>query len=343
MSTVRRRTKSVSKEEKYLYTPNYSSRDYKDTVESYSVSNIDSVDMSCRDRTVEFLSAVKSLQSRQVNGYKLNQRQNGRVVNPSQFTLLSRQISQDIGNTFSKLEKLAILAKQKSLFNDKPVEIQELTYIIKQDINHLNQQIASLQQIAQNKDSSSSKNVKTHSHTVVMSLQSKLANMSKDFKHVLEVRTENMKQQKNRREQFSQGALTDNMHISELSGNSLLNRPLGNNEAVALDMEPLLSQHQQVYDHNDEYIKSRATAMESIESTIVELGGIFQQLAHLVSEQEEQIKRIDSNVEDTEMNVEAAHSELLKYFQSISSNRWLIIKIFFVLIVFFVVFVLFMA
>ena len=30
--------------------------------------------------------------------------------------------------------------------------------------------------------------------------------------------------------------------------------------------------------------------MESIESTIVELGGIFQQLAHMVKEQEEQIQ-----------------------------------------------------
>ena len=53
--------------------------------------------------------------------------------------------------------------------------------------------------------------------------------------------------------------------------------------------------------------------------------------------------RIDNNVEDTELNVEAAHSELLKYFQNISSNRWLIIKIFFVLIVFFIIFVVFMA
>lgn len=53
--------------------------------------------------------------------------------------------------------------------------------------------------------------------------------------------------------------------------------------------------------------------------------------------------RIDSNVEETELNVEAAHSELLKYFQSISSNRWLIIKIFFVLIIFFIIFVVFMV
>ena len=53
--------------------------------------------------------------------------------------------------------------------------------------------------------------------------------------------------------------------------------------------------------------------------------------------------RIELNVEDTFMNVEAAHSEILKYFQSVTSNRWLMIKIFSVLIVFFITFVVSMA
>lgn len=83
--------------------------------------------------------------------------------------------------------------------------------------------------------------------------------------------------------------------------------------------------------------------MQSIESTIVELGGIFQQLAMMVKEQEEVVQRIDSNVEDAEMNVEAAHTELLKYFRSVTSNRWLMIKVFALLIFFFVIFVIFLG
>jgi syntaxin 5 len=35
-----------------------------------------------------------------------------------------------------------VVAKRKSLFDDKSVEIQELTFIIKEDINALNQDIA---------------------------------------------------------------------------------------------------------------------------------------------------------------------------------------------------------
>jgi len=63
----------------------------------------------------------------------------------------------------------------------------------------------------------------------------------------------------------------------------------------------------------------------------------------MVKEQEEMVERIDTNIQDVELNVEAAHSEILKYFQSVSKNRWLMIKIFGVLILFFVFFVLFVA
>lgn len=46
-----------------------------------------------------------------------------------------------------------------------------------------------------------------------------------------------------------------------------------------------------MYDQTDNYLQSRAETMQNIESTIVELGGIFQQLAHMVKEQEEMVKR----------------------------------------------------
>merc|ERR550519_2758732 len=96
-------------------------------------------------------------------------------------------------------------------------------------------------------------------------------------------------------------------------------------------------------DKGDEYYNSRADTMHTIESTIVELGGIFSQLAHMVKEQEEMVQRIDTNVENTALNVDMGHQEILKYFQSVTSNRWLMVKIFGVLIFFFVFFVIFMA
>ena len=69
------------------------------------------------------------------------------------------------------------------------------------------------------------------------------------------------------------------------------------------------------------YYSSRADAMHTIESTIVELGGIFTQLAHMVKEQEEMVQRIDSNVEDTALNVEMGHNEILKYVACLPGNN----------------------
>ncbi|XP_034454319.1 syntaxin-5a isoform X1 [Hippoglossus hippoglossus] len=329
--------------------------------------------MTCRDRTVEFQSACKSLQGRQ-NGIQPSKPALSALRQRSDFTVMAKRIGKDLSNTFAKLEKLTILAKRKSLFDDKAVEVEELTYIIKQDINSLNKQIAQLQDLVRSRGAPGGRHIQTHSNTIVVSLQSKLASMSNDFKSVLEVRTENLKQQRSRREQFSQPPVSS----SPLMANNFRSRKKGAQEPhaareprndyqgyttsnlkessvlmqdesrslgdVAIDMGSQSNPMQlQLIDEQDSYIQSRADTMQNIESTIVELGSIFQQLAHMVKEQEETIQRIDANVEDTQLNVEGAHTEILKYFQSVSSNRWLMIKIFLVLIVFFIIFVVFFA
>lgn len=95
---------------------------------------------------------------------------------------------------------LFLVAKRKSLFDDKAVEIEELTYIIKQvswaadvagylqvicemnrptftpafllqDINSLNKQIAQLQDLVRSRGTPSGRHIQTHSNTIVVSLQ----------------------------------------------------------------------------------------------------------------------------------------------------------------------------
>lgn len=86
----------------------------------------------------------------------------------------------------------------------------------------------------------------------------------------------------------------------------------------------------------DNYLQQRSTAIEGIESTIAELGGIFQQLAHMVQQQGETVQRIDVDTSDIANNVQGAQRELLRYYTNMSGNRALMLKVFGVLIVFFV-------
>ncbi|XP_036845246.1 syntaxin-5 [Oncorhynchus mykiss] len=257
----------------------------------------------------------------------------------SDFTLMAKRIGKDLSNTFAKLEKLTIFAKRKSLFDDKAVEIEELTYIVKTDINSLNKLIAQLQGLVRSRQSQNGKHLQTHSNTIVVSLQSKLASMSSDFKSVLEVRTENLKEQKTRRDQFSQApASSSHLHVSNFNVGKLVSALMyktTGNSTSGLTLVACVVQ--------DSYIQRRADTMQNIESTIVELGSIFQQLAHMVKEQEETVQRIDAHVKDSQLNVDMAHSEILMYFQSVSSDRWLMVKIFLILIVFFIIFVVFFA
>ncbi|KAK0181693.1 hypothetical protein PV327_003958 [Microctonus hyperodae] len=307
--------------------------------------------MTSRDRSNEFANAIRTMQSRTaVRAAVKNPQQARNFQSYSNFMMIAKNIGKNIASTYTKLEKLAILAKKKSIFDDRQLEIEELTNIIKTDLSSLNKQIAQLQELGRKQRESSSQghHIASHSSSVVVALQSKLANMSNHFKNVLEVRSENMREEQNRRQQFTEGRVCTKMPASVMGGRqgSLLMQDQ-DTTSVSIDFEP--SEQQQLImqtamrDDTESYVSSRAETMQNIESTIVELGGIFQQLAHMVKEQEEMVERIDSNIEDTELNVEAAHTEILKYFQSVTSNRWLMIKIFAVLIFFFIFFVVFLA
>ncbi|XP_014676606.1 PREDICTED: syntaxin-5-like, partial [Priapulus caudatus] len=198
-------------------------------------------DMTCRDRTTEFMSTLKSMQSRMGSSQLSSVYQNhSDLKQRSEFMQIAKRIGRDLSSTFSKLEKLTILAKKKSLFDDRPVEIQELTYIIKQDINSLNKQIASLQELSRSKARIGGQHRQTHSNAVVVALQSKLATMSNNFKSVLEVRTENLKQQRSRREQYSQGPVASSLPPSAMTGHYtgsvLLQEDSTSSQEVAIDM-----------------------------------------------------------------------------------------------------------
>ncbi|KAJ2591005.1 Integral membrane protein SED5 [Coemansia sp. RSA 1722] len=210
-----------------------------------------------------------------------------------------------------------------------------------------------------------------HHSNIVMSLQSRLASTSTVFKDVLELRSESLKASGNRKEQFIGTAAAAAGSLA-LSSTGVRNRrrfddsgksvdsplyqserktrptyanggyPAASNDTgddfVALSLpemdESSSSQMMLLQPSQSDYLDSRSEAINSIESTISELGSIFQQLAHMVSEQREVVQRIDANVESIDINISAAQNELLRYYSNISSNRWLMAKIFMVILVF---------
>jgi syntaxin 5 len=332
---------------------------------------------SIQDRTSEFRSILVQAQRRQPHTRQTQQplltpsqqaSANGAAPRSqrSEFARRAADIGRGISGTMGKLERLAELAKRKTLFDDRPVEINELTYIIKQDLSALNQQIKGLQSLTSSQHPNSrpgaggGDQVGEHNNNVLMLLQSKLADVGGNFREVLEVRTKNIQASRSRTENFvnvaashSQSDLDPKRTDSPLynqtpqrgrspgfqntsaaqqdllsldpSGSSALMRSGAQSDAQLLMMEEAQPQNQ--------YIQQRGQAIETIESTISELGSIFGQLAQMVSEQSEQIERIDANTEDVVDNVQGAQRELMKYWSRVSGNRWLVAKMFGVLMI----------
>jgi syntaxin 5 len=62
-------------------------------------------------------------------------------------------------------------------------------------------------------------------------------------------------------------------------------------EESSIGMPSQLQQSMQLVQRQNQYLSQRGQAIESIESTIHELGSIFQQLAQMVSERAETVQR----------------------------------------------------
>lgn len=308
-----------------------------------------------QDRTPEFRSILTQAQktlARQRKGGPQSQsllpqqQQNGTATPPtrkqrSEFARNAAQIGRGISATMGKLQRLGELAKRKTLFDDRPVEIAELTYVIKQDLAGLNQNIGQLQQLTRQPAAGGKGpgQEEEHNKNVVVLLQGKLADVSVNFKEVLEVRTKNIQASRSRQDNFvssvSQQSAQQQGHLDPGRTDSPLyqtpsrgrspkpgeQRPQNNPGDAVLSLEPSSGSSGALYQNSGQqaqmqimeegsssntYIQQRGEAIEAIERTINELGGIFGQLSQMVSEQAEQIQRIDANTDDVVDNVEVS-------------------------------------
>jgi len=324
------------------------------------------------DRTNEFMSVVSLFAQRQKSNPQIRHasgqdggKPGGGVATIRQrqeFNMHAKQIGKNLSRTFEKLEKLTLLCKKRTLFDDRPVEISELTHIIKQDIDGLKRSLISLENTSKAIPTGGRKDVANQTKAQIKELTSRIGTASKSFLNVMELRRDNIKIQNERREQFQgsssigpEGIRKRNQNqtgmafqaFDDLNQNSVLARDEQRAQSsTAIDQNAAygaMQQDQQLLQQENNYAQERAQNMDNIESAIVEIGQVMRQLGNMVAEQQETVMRIDSNIESAELSIENAHSEILKYFQSVTNNRWLMVKVFGTLVIFFIIFIVFFA
>lgn len=345
-------------------------------IQEYLASRLsDFIMNTCTDRTSEFLSVVNQKAQRQRQNPNPQTLRHGATNGGSQpgggvatirqrqeFNQHAKQIGKNLARTFEKLEKLTMLCKKRTLFDDRPVEIQELTHIVKQDIDGLQRGLIALDGAAKTIPTRGRRDVANQTSAQIKELRSRVGTASKSFINVMELRRDNIKIQNDRREQFqgSSSTTTDGVRNRKSQqqtaqafaafetehSNSVLSKDLHRATVDSVDQKTLFNaqqQEMQMIHQEDNYAQERERNMETIEQAINEIGSVMRQLGTMVAEQQETVLRIDSNVEQAETSIENAHGEILKYFQSVTNNRWLMVKVFGTLITFFILFIVFFA
>jgi len=83
--------------------------------------------MPVTDRSKEFRACVESMRSRssipERDGQSKQRQLTTQKHSKSEFARMASSIGKDLSSTTAKLDKLAQLAKRKTLFDDRPVEI----------------------------------------------------------------------------------------------------------------------------------------------------------------------------------------------------------------------------
>ena len=94
---------------------------------------------------------------------------------------------------------------------------------------------------------------------------------------------------------------------------------------------------------DQDYLRDRADAMEQVESNIVELGAVYNRLATMVHEHKDMVQRVEDNVDEANSMINLSLNTLTDTLTNLRSNRGLALKVFSILVVFIISFIIFFA
>jgi syntaxin 5 len=300
-----------------------------------------------------------------------NGKRNVRQATPSEFSKGASDVSYRVQRTAAQLEELTRMVKSSDMFGDQTVSINRLSLSIKQEMTDLKGDLDRLSEavgVQPRNSGGGGSGVAVHSQRMVESLKMQLGETTKDFKNALQIRATKLREQQDRRHRMGFTDASSTIIQRPLAfgppggsgggggggGGMGGLQPLGRMGGVGgmgsgvgemggmVTASPLQLSEAQLVDRNLDYLESRADAVQTINQTMGELNSVFSNLLQLIDIQGQNVERIDDNVTNMADSLEAGIQELE---QSVSStgNLRLYAKMFGILMVFLIGFIVFLA
>ena len=239
----------------------------------------------------------------------------------------------------NQLEHLLSISKKSSSFNNSHLKFSSASVKINQSLKDIE---ADLNQIKEKDlylcNNKYSKKIISNSLDI---LNQKISDLSYKFHNFLKTQAETIRRIEDRKFFITSNNKSKKINnYNEYAINYDENKNNNDEEDVLLDVG---GHSQTTMKKNEQYYSYRLNAAQGIEKMMSEISGMTKRMSHMIYEHGSLIQKIGQNTDISLDNIEKGAKEVKEIRENVKGNRALLIRIFLIIIVVSVIYILFFA
>ena len=286
--------------------------------------------------TKEYYDYVSDM-SKNISPYKFKCEKYSPIYKCNRLLIQIKEIENNIS-------QLSSLSKKSSSFNNSHFKISNATMNIKKSLIEIENQI---EELKTKELKNNSKNINNFSKILMEKsleiLNSRVSDLTLNFQKLLKLQAEQIKKIEKRKSNLS--ISSQNKKNINNSYNEYATTDFSSNNNNYDEDDVLLEvDNQQIYKNKEsQYYQNRLNEVQAIEKTMSEIAGMMNRLSQMTYEHSFLIDNISKNTDIAFENVEKGEKEVKQILENAKSHRWLIIKIFYILLCISVFYIIFLA
>lgn len=247
---------------------------------------------------------------------------------------ICNRILQQISDTEKNISQIESMSKRSSSFNDQHLKFSNASSNIKRCLMDIETEIKTFKdKELRTVNSTLSKTEQAMVNNSFDIINSRASDLTLKFQKFLAKQAELIKKVEDRKTHLSLNSFNDT------GSNNFMNDLVNNPD----DEDDVLLNVQTQAKKKDNYYQERLNEVQSIEKTMQEISGMMNRLSQMTYHHALMIDNISKNTDLAYDNVEKGANEIKKMYDDVKSNRKLLIKIFLIIIVTAVVYILLFA
>ena len=246
-----------------------------------------------------------------------------------------------INEVENNISKLSSMSRKSSSFNNSHFKISNATVNIKKSLIEIESELEELKTKELKKSSTIiNRFSKLLIENSVEILSRHISDLTLKFQKLLQQQAEKIKKIEKRKKNISFSANKKN-NINK-AFNEYATDFTNNNNYNEDDILLEVGDQQITQNKESEYYKSRLNDVQAIEKTMGEISGMMNRLSQMTYEQNFMIDNISKNTDVALEHIEKGEKEVKKLLERAKSNKWLFIKIFFIVLcisIFYIIFI----